>query len=331
MKILFNTSTYFGDAVVSSGLLGHLLDRHPGARVTIACGRPAAPLFTEVPNLDRLIPISKRKAHLHWWDIWRPCMPQIWDLVVDLKGSALPYLLLARKRLVFRPSHAQGGNRTTEWAHLLGLSELPPPRVWTARRHERAAEALLEGAGSVLALGPTASWDPKMWPAERFVELARRLTAQDGIVPGAAIAVIGAPGDEDKIGRLLELLPGDRLINLIGRTDLLTAAAVLKRCAFFVGNDSGPLYLSVATGTPGLGLMGPSPGLFGPPKPPLVAPWAERTGLARTDVPLEQLVATPDPETGKLGNLMGSLSVDAAEAAAIALWQRCTAGSQTNC
>ena len=90
MRILFNTSTYFGDAVVSSGLLGHLIDRHPQARITIACGRPASPLFTELPNLERLIPIAKRKAHLHWLDIWGPSVTTLWDRGVDLTGSARP-------------------------------------------------------------------------------------------------------------------------------------------------------------------------------------------------------------------------------------------------
>lgn len=325
MRLLFNTSTYFGDAVVSTGLLGHLIDRHPEARVTIACGRPAAPLFTGLPNLERLIPITKRKGHLHWLDIWLPSVTKRWDLVVDLKGSALPYLLPARQRLVFRPSHAQGGDRTTEWAQLLGLEALPAPRVWTGAQHEQNAERLLGGGGPLLAFGPTASWRPKMWPAERFAELAHRLTAASGPLPEARIVLIGAPGDEAKCAGLVEALPPGRVVNLFGKTDLLTAAAVLKRCDLFVGNDSGPLYLSVAVGLPGLGLMGPSPGLFGPAEPPYVAPWAKRTALVRTDTPLSDLVGAPgfDPKTS--GNLMGSLTVDAAEAAVAELWQRCAA------
>ncbi len=327
MRILFNTSTYFGDAVVSTGLLGYLADRHPEARFTIACGRAAAPLFTELPNLERLIPVTKRKAHVHWLDIWRPSVTKLWDLVVDLKGSALPYLLPARRRLVFRPSHAQGGDRTTEWAQLLGLEDLPAPRVWTGPRHEQAAATLLGTGQPLLALGPTASWAPKIWPVERFAELAGRLTGPTGILPDARIVLIGAAGDEKKCPGLIEALPAERVVNLFGKTDLLTAAAVLERCALFVGNDSGPLYLSVAAGIPGLGLMGPSPGLFGPAQPPYVAPWAKRTALARTSVPLNDLVGADDFVHRTAGNLMGSLSVAAAEAAATELWRRCGQGS----
>jgi len=45
---------------------------------------------------------------------------------------------------------------------------------------------------------------------------------------------------------------------LVGELAVPEAAAVLARCALFVGNDSGLMHLSAATGTPTLGLFGPS-------------------------------------------------------------------------
>jgi ADP-heptose:LPS heptosyltransferase len=279
--------------------------------------------MTEVPRLDRLIAITKRPAGCHWLDIWRPAVTQSWDLVFDLKGSALPYLLWAKKRLVFRPSHDTGGNRTSEWAHLLGLDELPPPRVWTGARHEQAADALLGEGRPIIALGPGASWAPKMWPAERFAELALRLTAADSILPGARFALIGTENEKAMVPELFEGLPPERTIDLFGRTDLLTAAAVIKRAAFYVGNDSGPLNLSVAAGIPGLGLVGPSRPLFGSPDPAYVAPWASRTALAYTTLTFEEMVSAPGYDHRTAVNLMDTLTVDAAEAAARALWQSC--------
>jgi len=323
MRILFNSLTYFGDVVVSTGLLAHLIERYPTARFTIACGRAAAPLMTEVPRLERLIAVAKRPLHLHWFDIMAAALPHRWELVLDLKGSALPYMVMARQRLSFRPRQAQGGDRTTEWAHLLGLDQLPAPQVWTGERHDLAAAQLLGDGPPVIALGPTASWAPKMWPGERFAELCLRLTAPDGILPGARIAFLGTTDDAGRVAGLFEGLPGDRVIDLFGRTDLLTAAAVLKRSALFIGNDSGPLYLSVAAGIPGLGLLGPSPGLFGPPDPPFVAPWAKKTAIARTTLSFEEIISAPDYDHRTAGNLMETLSVDAAEAAARALWRRC--------
>ena len=66
MDILFVTATRIGDAVLSAGLLSYLVERHPGARLTIAAGPLAAPLFAAVPGLERLIALRKQRLSLHW-------------------------------------------------------------------------------------------------------------------------------------------------------------------------------------------------------------------------------------------------------------------------
>src|SRR5690348_11880497 len=98
MRILFITATRIGDAVLSTGLLGHLLERHPGALLTIAAGAPAAPLFAAVPGLESLLVVAKRPLALHWLALYRHVAGRRWDLVVDLRGSALAYLLRANER-----------------------------------------------------------------------------------------------------------------------------------------------------------------------------------------------------------------------------------------
>src|SRR5438105_5950820 len=98
MHILFVTATRIGDAVLSTGLLSHLIERNPGARLTIAAGPVAAPLFEAVPGLDRLLVVRKRRWGLHWPALYSRVVDRRWDLVVDLRGSALAWGLLARER-----------------------------------------------------------------------------------------------------------------------------------------------------------------------------------------------------------------------------------------
>lgn len=50
MKSLLVTGTRIGDALLSTGLLGLLVQCHPGARFTAAAGPVAAPLFEAVPS-----------------------------------------------------------------------------------------------------------------------------------------------------------------------------------------------------------------------------------------------------------------------------------------
>jgi len=110
--ILIITATRIGDAVLSSGLIKALHDQYPKARFTLVAGPVAAPLFADVPNLDRVIAFSKQKDGGHWFTLWRAVRGQNWDLVVDGRGSAISYFLMA-KGASFTAS--QAGSSTRWW------------------------------------------------------------------------------------------------------------------------------------------------------------------------------------------------------------------------
>jgi heptosyltransferase III len=314
MEVLFITATRIGDAVLSTGLLSHILERHPGCNITIAACTASAPLFAAAPGLRRLIALPKRRHRLHWLDLYRAVALRRWDLVVDLRGSALGYLLWARERHV----SAKGDprlHRVVQLAREYGLAQPPSPRIWTTPRHEHEAAVLVPPGAPVIAIGPAANWRGKTWAAERFAELAMRLIAPGGLIPGARVAVLAAEHERPQAEALLAGVPAAQLIDLVGRTDLLTAAAVLRRALLFVGNDTGIMHIAAAADTPTLGLFGPSP-------PERYAPWGTHTAIVTTAVPYEALVGAPDYDYRTTPSLMGSLSVDAAEAGVRALWNR---------
>ncbi|RKZ14471.1 hypothetical protein DRQ53_11415, partial [bacterium] len=114
----------------------------------------------------------------------------------------------------------------------------------------RAAEPRLEQA--FVALGASAMFGPaKQWPSESFVELARRFRDEDDLLP----VFIGGPGDAER-RMAAELADAAGGVDLAGRTDLPTLAALLDAARLYVGNDSGPMHLAAATGTPTVGIFG---------------------------------------------------------------------------
>lgn len=319
MNILFVTATRIGDAVLTSGLLAHLAESYPEARITVACGPTAAPLFAAAPRVVRHIVLVKRRASLHWFDLWRACVTTRWDLIVDLRSTALAYLLVARRRRIYRRDRADE-HRIYGLARVLGLATPPAPRVWTTPRQEAEAIRLAPSGGPMLALGPTANWRGKTWRAENFVALIERLTGPDAILPGARVAVFGAARQRPMAQPVLDAVPAGRLIDLVGRVDLPTAAAALRRCALFIGNDSGLMHLSAAAGAPTLGLFGPS-------RAEQYAPWGSRAAVVRTEVPYDDLYPRRH-DRRTVDTLMDSLSVDAVEQAAVELWRRCAGTGQ---
>ena len=146
-------------------------------------------------------------------------------------------------------------------------------------------------------------------------DLVARLTGPAGMLAGARVAVLAAAEERDQVQPLLAAVPAERLLNLVGRTGLPVAAAVLRRCAFFVGNDSGLMHMAAAVGTPTLGLFGPSHTTH-------YAPWGPRAAWVRTAKPYAELVGGPGYDHRNTGTLMASLSVDSVTRAARLLWQR---------
>jgi ADP-heptose:LPS heptosyltransferase len=311
MHILFVTATRIGDAVLSTGLLNYLIERYPHASLTIAAGPVAAPLFEAVPRLERVVIIEKRRWALHWVPLYAAVAARRWDLVVDLRGSALAWLLSAGHRKVMAKGDVRE-HRVRQLACLFDLDPPPNPRLWTAPHHERSASDLILAGTPVLAIGPAANWPGKQWRPERFAELAARVTAAGGLLPGSRVAVLAAAHERELSKPVLRAFPSARLIDLVGRVDLLTAAAVLRRCAMFIGNDTGLMHIAAAAGTPTLGLFGPSPVAQ-------YAPWGRSTAWVCSAEPPDAMFG-PGFDHRTTGTLMDGLSVDAAEAAASRLW-----------
>jgi heptosyltransferase-3 len=253
MRILFVTSNRLGDAVLSTGLLDTLLRQHKAARITIACGPVAEGLFAQMPNRTRTIVLDKRKWGLHWLPLWATTVVTPWDLVVDIRGSALSWLIPTRRRAVMR---RRSGHKIAQLAAVLGFDPPPLPVAWTAPEDVARAAGMLPADRPVIALAPTANWAPKVWPADRFAALFQALAATS--LPGAVAAVFAGPGDAERemAAPLLAALPG--AIDLTGRLSLPEAAACLARSSFFVGNDSGLMHLAASSGAPTLGLFGPT-------------------------------------------------------------------------
>lgn len=319
MRILFIGHTRIGDAVLSMGLVDHLVASHGGGReeaeITVSCGPEAAALFEAAPCVRCVIALAKRRGQLHWLDLWRRVATARWQLIVDLRNSIIPWSVRSDRRAIIRRPRP-GEHRVVQMARTLDLGAAPPsPRLWTRPEHEAAAERLMPPRGPVVALGPTANWRGKIWPADRFAALVDRLTGADGILPGARVAVFGAPDERHMVEDLLTAIGEQRRLDLIGKGDLLTTYAAMRRCALYVGNDSGLMHMAAASGIPTLGLFGPS-------RPERYAPWGSKTAHVRTARSYEELVGAPGYDRHTTGTLMESLSVDAVEAAALRLWER---------
>jgi ADP-heptose:LPS heptosyltransferase len=303
--ILFVTSSRIGDAVLSSGLLKRLHDEIPNARFTIAAGPAAAPLFRDMDRLERVITVEKRKNSLHWIQLWNEVRGRRWGFVMDMRGSGLAGFLSAKKRRVYRspPEGEPILHKVEEAARLLELQDDPPaPYLFVSEETQAAADALLGRGGPILAVGPGAKWIGKTWPGERFNEVAARLLGPDGALEGGRLVILGGEADRDAAHTVRFATARERVIDLTGKIDLLTAYAVLKRARLYIGNDSGLMHLAAAAGAPTVGVFGPS-------DERRYGPWGAHARAVRGPRAFEDFLAV-DPELNQALNHMLDLQVD---------------------
>jgi heptosyltransferase-2 len=98
--------------------------------------------------------------------------------------------------------------------------------------------------GMLIGIAPGSVWATKRWSVDGFAAVASALCQQ-----GARCVVIGAPEDRERADAVVAAA-GPRAISLVGRTDIATVVAVIDRLDLLVANDSAPMHIACAVGTP---------------------------------------------------------------------------------
>lgn len=140
------------------------------------------------------------------------------------------------------------------------------PRVAASRAIQTSVSEFLSTPGAVsdrplVAIAPGTVWNTKRWPGERFAAVAGGLVKH-----GHRVVLIGGPEDAELCGAIAASGGGSGILNACGKFDVPASAELIRRAALLVCNDSAPLHLATAVGTPILAIFGATiPGFgFGP-------------------------------------------------------------------
>jgi len=257
-NVLFVAPTDVSGAVLASGLLKKLHDEAPDPAFTIVATGKVAPLYADMPKVERIIIADKERSGRRWYGLFGGLRARRWSLVVDMPAG----LVTGRLRPKGKPLRREDGepaHKLIEAAQLMRLEDEPPaPYLFVSDATAASAARLTAGDAPILAVAPAAEWLGKAWPPERFAEVVRRLLARGGAMAGGRLMIIGERDELHEIEPVRAAAPRDMTIDLVGRADLLTAFAALKGARLFIGNDTGYSQLAAAAGAPTLALFGPS-------------------------------------------------------------------------
>lgn len=278
-KILVVQTAFLGDVVLTTPLLRAIKRVHPDSHLAALVTPPAAPLLEADPHLDVLLTYDKKGGE-SLSDVLRKVRALRFDWLLSPHRSHRSglFALLSRipvrigfsdaalawayHRRVDRPAGAHEVDRNLALLQGLGHEPLASDRVLHVGYSEEEQEAVDEvlrqagvPAGAPLAgLCPGSIWATKRWGAEGFASVARSL-AQRGLRP----VLLGGGKDADAARRVEELAGLDgALVNAVGRTPLKALAAWMDRLSVLVTNDSAPLHVAAARGTPTVAVFGPT-------------------------------------------------------------------------
>lgn len=107
-----------------------------------------------------------------------------------------------------------------------------------------------------LHLGSPRTQFERLWPTERWAEVARTLVAQHGV----RLAVFGGADERGRLEAFRAAFGGDLIefVDLVGRGRLLESFAAIARCDLFLASDTGPAKAAMAAGVPTVTLWGPT-------------------------------------------------------------------------
>ena len=245
------------EAILSSGVLAHLVEMIPNAQFTVVGSAASAPLFADLPNLRKLIVLDK-DGRWDWVSLWNRVRHTNWGLVVDMRGSSLSGKLRRQKRAVME-KRTPDLHPVEEAARLLQFDEIPEPKLFFGAETIAAVDAVMPRFdGPILAVGPGVDWIGKRWPAERYAKVAAPLLGPDGPLAGGRLMIVGEEADRDAAHTIRFAVSRDRVIELQGKLTRLQTAAALSRANLFIGADSVWTQLAVAAGVPTVAVFGPS-------------------------------------------------------------------------
>ena len=306
-KIFIRGVNWLGDAIMTLPAMQRLREAHPKAELTLLTHEKLAGLWEGSTHFDSVLTFAKgespwaigRRLREGAFDIalilpnslrtalecWHARIPErigyagnwrspLLTLAVPARPEAVPmrkrmpidieYRLTNQVEPEIYPASAHHIHQYLHLAAQLGAAPSPiPPKLQRDPQAPTFADS--DQAHAYIGIIPGAEYGPaKRWPAEHFIEVGQQIIERHN----AHVLLLGGPGEVEATSEIAEKLPEGSYTNLTGKTSLTELVDALATCDAVVANDSGPMHVAAAVGTPVVVPFGStSPDLTGPGLP----------------------------------------------------------------
>lgn len=276
-RILLTRLKFIGDIVLTTPLIQTLRESFPAAYIAYLGDSEAVSLLEGNPYLNEIFPLDfSKRGTLQRTQLFYRLNRRHFDLVIDLFCNPRSALLSFATRAPVRvggdlPGRGKlytirikddGTPKSAIAFHYQSLQAVGieakhfQTKIFLTEDEKKEARRYLEWqdidlAKPLVTLHAGGTWPSKLWPAERFADLADMIIAE----MHAQIVLTRGPLDGEVVKKIESAVVG-RVLSL-PVLPLRQLAAILSQCSVCVANDSGPMHIAPAVGTPTIGLFGP--------------------------------------------------------------------------
>jgi len=279
-RILIVRTDRIGDVVLSTPVIKAIRDAYPNAYIAMMVSPYAKDIVEGNPYLDGVIIYDKDSKHKSWHRTIKfahNLKKKRFDLAIILHPTnrvhlvtflagihkrvgydrKLGFLLTDRIKHIKQLGEKHELEYNLDLIRYLGIEPEEKNTFMPIRPiSEKQVEELLQQKGiiesdKILAIHPGASCPSKIWPNDRFAEVADRLIDRYGF----KVLFVAAAADLALAQRVVKQMHHPAL-NLTGKISVSQLASVLKRCQLFISNDSGPVHIASAIGIPVISIFG---------------------------------------------------------------------------
>ncbi|HAJ56675.1 MAG TPA: hypothetical protein DCL35_02770 [Candidatus Omnitrophica bacterium] len=284
-RILVVRTDRIGDVLLSTPVLKALREHYPSSYIAMMVAPATKDIVEGNPYLDKVIVFDKDKLSglFSTVNFAKRLKKENFDIAVMLHPTVRVHLLAflagIKERIGYDRKAPYFLTRTIPHRKHEGARHeaeynfdlLEPLGIYNVQRQlympirleaQRTVDWLLREAGlgeadTLVAVNPAASCVSKLWPLAKFAQVIDRLGAK----PGVKVLIVADTSHSNISEELLGLTQSSP-VDLSGRFDLSQLACLFKRCKLVISNDSGPVHMAVAVGTPVISIFGRNqPGL----------------------------------------------------------------------
>jgi len=278
-KILVIQTAFIGDAILTLPLIQALKLNYPKSSIDVIVVPRTAEIFANHPAISQIIQYDKRgtdKGLIGLWQLRTKLRSQNYNLVIvphrSLRSALLTWLLKPTMSIGFDRSigrwlfkkivrYNSSDHEIERNLSLLCPLKLPPvstelPRLYPSNQDVQFVDSIMNEYGLnrfkfFLAAAPGTIWNTKRWPASRFAAVCEQIASEN-----IAVVLIGGKEDVALCKEVMDIAQEKNVFSVAGSLSLLQSAELIRRCRVLISNDSAPMHIAVAVGTPVVVIFG---------------------------------------------------------------------------